>query len=71
LAANFIKIMEFNYWLEGKGFVSRIEVKELILDPKNKFDGFKRNNDGFLGGSCFLKNNGKRKRLKIISFIEE
>ena len=30
--------MEFNYWLEGKGFVSREKVKELISDPNNKED---------------------------------
>ena len=63
--------MGFNYWLEGKGFINREKVKELISDPNNKFDGFKRNDDGFVGGFCDLYYNGKRRRLKIIFFKKE
>ncbi len=59
--------MNFNYWIDEVGFVSRDSLKEIIQDPECGFTGFRRHADGYSGAYAFISYNRKTVKLDILN----
>ncbi len=59
--------MLFSYWLDNVGFISRDNLKEIMINPECGFTGFKRYNYGPPGAFCFVCFDRQTVKLNIIS----
>lgn len=59
--------MNYSYWLDEVGFISRKSLKEIIQDPESGFTGFRRFSDGYQGAYGFITYNRKTVKLDILN----
>lgn len=59
--------MEFSYYLDNVGFISRNSIKEIITNPEYGFTGFMRYSSGEAGAFCFISYQRKTLKLDVLT----